>query len=231
MSKKVSVLIPVYNGEKYIAAAIESVLAQTYRDFELIVVDDGSADASFEAASAFPEAVCFRKAHEGVAAARNFALGKASGEYIAFIDADDLWTPDKLEKQMAYLAANPSCRIVFCRYKNFADAGEESLTPAQRKLFEKEIDYCLTAACIRKDLFAEYGDFRTGVAYAEDTEWMARVIMGGVDVSHRIDEFLYLRRIHENNITLAHYGAGNRAFYAELAASIRMRMKNGEGKK
>ncbi len=103
----VSVVIPAYNAAKYIGETLESVRAQTFRDHEIIVVDDGSADNSLDIAAGFGSIVCLRQPNRGAAAARNAGIRAARGEYIAFLDADDLWLPGKLEKQMAYLEANP----------------------------------------------------------------------------------------------------------------------------
>ena len=225
---EVSVLIPVYNCEKYLGAAIESVLAQTYTDFEIIVVNDGSTDRSSEIAASYPSVRFFDQEHRGIPLTRNFAISKAEGEWITFLDADDLWAPEKLEMQMQYLGEHPDRDIIFCRYRNFTEIPDDQLTPGQKKLLDKEIDQCLTAACIRKSLFERFGGFNPDCAYAEDTEWTARLIMGGIDVSGRLEQFLYLRRVHTGNITLAHNETDNQAFYASLADSIRSRLRKGK---
>ena len=230
MMPRVSVLMPVYNCEPYIARAIESVFEQTYRDFELIVADDGSTDRSGEIAASFPEVRYYARPHSGISPTRNFLLEKVKGEWIAFLDADDLWTPDKLALQMAYLDAHPDCEIIFCRYRNFTDIPDEELSPAQKNLLGREIQNYLPGAVMRKELFDRFGNFSPSCAYGEDTDWTARLIMGGIDISQRLEEFLYLRRVHAGNISLAHSGSGNQSFYAGLAASIRRRMQEEKGK-
>jgi glycosyltransferase involved in cell wall biosynthesis len=101
----VSVILPVRNRERSIARAIDSVLAQTYRDFELIVVDDGSTDSSADIAATYGDALTLlRRPAEGAYAARNAALARASGELIAFADSDDAWLPRKLELQVPLLS-------------------------------------------------------------------------------------------------------------------------------
>ena len=95
----VSIITPVYNGEKYLLEAIESALAQTYKNFELLIVNDGSTDNSKSIISAYlsnPKIRYFEQQNAGVAAARNLALRYANGKYIGFLDQDDLWLPDKL---------------------------------------------------------------------------------------------------------------------------------------
>ena len=228
---RVSVLMPVYNCESYINKAIESVLDQTFQDFELIVVNDGSFDKSGEIASSYPQVRYFDRPHKGIPETRNFAVSKAEGELITFLDADDLWAPEKLEHQVRYLDEHPDCYIIFCRYQNFSDIPEDEMTEKQRKLLGREIDKCLTAACMRKSLFDRIGDFSLTCPYGEDTEWSARLVLAGVDISKRLEEFLYLRRIHNDNITLAHNETDNQAFYSSLADSIRMKLRKGGLKK
>ncbi len=115
--KKVSVIIPVYKVEKYIAATVQSVLEQTYKNFELLIVDDGSPDRSIEICQQFtdPRVKILRQENRGVAAARNTGIRAAQGEYIAFLDADDLWVPHKLEAHVEHLNSSPQVGVSFCR--------------------------------------------------------------------------------------------------------------------
>src|ERR1044072_7097933 len=103
----VSVIIPVYNGARFLLAALESVFAQTYRPFEVIVVDDGSADDSGRIAQSFSGVHYIRQANQGVAAARNTGIEAARGEFYAFLDQDDLWTPEKLRLQIQHMLNHP----------------------------------------------------------------------------------------------------------------------------
>jgi glycosyltransferase involved in cell wall biosynthesis len=115
---RVSVVLPIFNGERYLAQAIESVLAQTYSNYEILAVNDGSKDSSGEIAQAYLHTNKIRyleQVNAGVANARNTAIANASGEFIAFLDQDDLWAPDKLANQVAYLASNPDVALVHCR--------------------------------------------------------------------------------------------------------------------
>jgi glycosyltransferase involved in cell wall biosynthesis len=115
--KKVSVIIPVYKVEKYIAATVQSVLNQTYENFELLIIDDGSPDRSIEICQQFTDAriKIIRQPNRGVAAARNTGIRQAEGEYIALLDADDLWVPQKLEKHVEHLDNSPEVGVSFCR--------------------------------------------------------------------------------------------------------------------
>ncbi|MDR1742525.1 MAG: glycosyltransferase, partial [Dysgonamonadaceae bacterium] len=119
---KISVLIPTYNCANYIAEAIDSVLAQNYDNIEIIVVDDGSTDGTadvienllgFQNLTGLNTIKYFRQPHSGISAARNFALSKATGELIAWLDADDRWSAGKLAAQLNYLEENPDCKMSF----------------------------------------------------------------------------------------------------------------------
>src|SRR5207245_5342110 len=108
----VSVIIPCYNQAHFLGEAIESVLAQSYPHFEIIVVDDGSTDNTEEVAGSYPEVRCLRQANQGQAAARNVGLGQSCGEYAVFLDADDRLMPEALAVGLAGFAAHPDCAFV-----------------------------------------------------------------------------------------------------------------------
>lgn len=111
---RVSVIMPVYNAARTIAQALDSAFAQTFSDFEMIVADDGSTDALEEALSPYRDRLKFlRQNHSGIAAARNAGVAAARADYIAFLDADDLWMPERLAKTVAVLDADPGCVLVF----------------------------------------------------------------------------------------------------------------------
>jgi glycosyltransferase involved in cell wall biosynthesis len=118
----VSVVIPAYNAERYIDGALESVFQQTYRHVEIIVVDDGSRDATRSKVHAYANRVWYlEQANAGVGSARNRGLEVALGDYIAFLDQDDLWRPEKLEVQLEVAARNPESGLVACdgvRFEN-----------------------------------------------------------------------------------------------------------------
>ena len=223
---RVSVLMPVYNCEPYIGKAIESVLDQTFQDFELIVVNDGSSDKSGEIASSYPQVRCFDRPHKGIPETRNFAVSKAEGELITFLDADDLWAPEKLSLQVKYMTGHPDCGIVFCRFRNFTDIPGELRTDRQKELLRAEFSTYLPGACIRKELFDRFGVFSESCAFGEDTEWEARLRLARIDLTHCIDKELYFRRVHEQNITLTHPDMDESARYAIMAQAIRKKWRN-----
>jgi glycosyltransferase involved in cell wall biosynthesis len=146
---EVSVVIPAYNAEKYLAETIRSVLDQTYNSYEVIVVDDGSSDGTLEVARSFePRIKALAKSNGGPASARNLAIRNSRGAYIAFLDSDDLWTPDKLERQIALLENNPAVGLTYSEALMFTeDKGE-------RKVGER-IGFTLNPS-FRSLLFGDY---------------------------------------------------------------------------
>jgi len=113
----VSIIIPVYNVEQYIAETIKSVLAQTYQDFEIIIVDDESPDRSIAICQSFtdPRIRIIQQKNRGAAGARNTGIRQSQGNYLALLDSDDLWLPEKLECQLQHLQTHPDVGVSFCR--------------------------------------------------------------------------------------------------------------------
>jgi hypothetical protein len=126
--KKVSVIIPVYGVEKYVADAVSSVLQQSYINLELIIVDNGSPDRSIEICQQFhdPRIQIIRQENRGPSGSRNTGIRHAKGDYIAFLDGDDIWHPDKLTKHVHHLESDPQLGISFC-YSAFIDIHGRSL--------------------------------------------------------------------------------------------------------
>lgn len=115
----VSVIIPAYNSGAFIAAAIDSVMRQTRPVSEIIVIDDGSTDSTREIVAAYPQIKMFSQNHQGPSAARNAGIHQARGQWVAFLDSDDLWYPEKIEKQLTALAAHPSAAFSFSTLTSF----------------------------------------------------------------------------------------------------------------
>jgi glycosyltransferase involved in cell wall biosynthesis len=120
----VSVIIPTYNSERYIRDTLASVFAQTYSNFELIVIDDGSSDETVSLLQTYGDRVCLvAQPNQGPAAARNHGLRLAKGELIAFLDSDDLWLPEKLDKQVRFMQQHPDCGLISTEMSTFNDSG------------------------------------------------------------------------------------------------------------
>lgn len=224
---RVSVIIPTYNRAAYLPEALASVRAQTFKDYEIVVVDDGSTDSTADLLAGDADVRYIACEHAGVAAARNRGVAEAQGEFIAFIDSDDLWLPEKLERQVSYLDAHPDAQLVFCEYKNYFDNPNLADEPAAAALLQVHIQEYLASALIRASVFDAAGCFQEGLAIGEDTEWTQRLQVLKVDLTHKLPEVLYRRRIHGANCMLT-YGLGERPSRAEvLAASIRNARRRG----
>ena len=156
---KVSVIIPVYNMERFLPDAVNSALGQSFQDFEIIIVDDSSTDSTLNVANGFAKkdkrVIVLMQEHKGTYAARNFAIIKSRGEYIAMLDADDIWEKDHLKDSIAFLDKNPDIPLVFSRRKNFAETPDrERKAKRLDKLFEANI-----ANLFRKAKFSRDGKF------------------------------------------------------------------------
>lgn len=136
----ISVVIPAYNAEKTIRNTIESVLNQTFSDFELIVINDGSTDATLEKVQAIqdPRVRLLSQSNSGAQRSRNKGLAEATGEYIAFLDADDLWTVDKLEAQLSALKANPDAAVAYS-WTDFVDSDGQFLRHARQTTLNGDV--------------------------------------------------------------------------------------------
>jgi glycosyltransferase involved in cell wall biosynthesis len=197
----VSVILPVYNGERYVRAALESVFAQTYRPLEVIVVDDGSTDGTPAAVRAFPDARYVRQPNRGPAAARNAALGLARGELVAFMDHDDLWTPDKLGVQVAHLAQHPSLAGVVAHFRHFLsdDVGEMPRLPEARFRGDR-VGWCTPTLVVRRAVFDQVGLFDQTYRIGHDTDWFFRARERGFPLGV-VRDCLVLKRTHNSNLT------------------------------
>ena len=195
----VSVIIPVYNGARFLHAALESVFAQTYRPFEVIVVDDGSVDDSGIIAQSFPEVRYIHQANQGVAAARNNGIEAARGEFYAFLDQDDLWKPEKLERQIDYLQSHPEIGYTLTQQQFFLEPGA-ALPPWFRKdlLAAVHTGWVLGTLVVRRTIFERVGNFATGYSAANDSDWFFRAKAAEIPMAV-VPELLLRKRIHEAN--------------------------------
>jgi glycosyltransferase involved in cell wall biosynthesis len=195
----VSVIIPVHNGGRFLRAALESVFAQTYHPFEVIVVDDGSTDDSGVIAQSFPEVNYIHQTNQGVAAARNNGIAAAQGEFFAFLDQDDLWTTEKLKLQIAYLLSHPDVGYTLTQQQFFLDPGATIPTWFRRELLaEAHTGWVLGTLVVRRTAFEKIGNFATGYSAANDSDWFFRAKAAEVPMAV-VPELLLLKRIHGGN--------------------------------
>lgn len=183
MTVRVSVIIPVYNRGQWIAEAVESVLIQDYEPLELIVVDDGSTDATPGVVSSCCGHVrLIRQANSGVSAARNRGVASARGDWIAFLDSDDYWLAGKLAAQVQFFLKNPDIRI--CQTEEFWIRKGKRVNPGRRHqkkagmIFEDSLRLCLispSAVMMHRSLFEEHGGFNEDLPACEDYDLWLRV--------------------------------------------------------
>jgi glycosyltransferase involved in cell wall biosynthesis len=195
-----SVIIPVRNSEQYLAEAIESALAQTYEPVELIVVDDGSTDQSADIARS-NKGICYLyQSHQGVAVARNRGVAASQGEFIGFLDADDIWLPDKLKVQIEHLLEHPNMGYNLCRIENFLDPRLDLHQGASYHPLAME-EISITSLIVRRKVFHQIGGFDSSYEVGSDFEWVTRAKDRGVSMTI-LPEVLVRRRLHEANLSL-----------------------------
>ena len=196
----ISVIIPVYNYELYLAEAIESVMAQTYRPIEVIVIDDGSTDNSAEVAKRFsPPVKYFYKNHCGAGAARNHGVDLAQGSFLAFLDADDIWMQDKLTLQIAVFQSNPGVDFVFGHVQQFISP--ELDDNHKNKIYcpaEKMPGFVASTMLIKRESIVSAGAFETNLQIGEFIDWYLKAKEYGLK-SIMLPDVVSKRRIHANN--------------------------------
>ncbi len=212
-----SIVIPAYNAAAFLAEAIESALAQTYRPLEVVVVDDGSTDDTAAIASRYldhREVVLVRQENRGLAGARNRGVAESHGEVIGLLDADDIWMPEKCATAMNYLRQNADvgwvttdCYLMYDdtrtdkRYfgDQIADAFPEA-DNAEQLRWIAQANFMSVACLIRRDLFEAFGDFDVRRRRAEDYDLWIRFMLGGALVG-RISEPLGWYRLREDSLS------------------------------
>jgi glycosyltransferase involved in cell wall biosynthesis len=201
-SNLISVIIPVYNCEKYIAEAIESVLSQTYKAYEIIVIDDGSEDNSAAIIKSFPNVQYYRQKNRGLAAALNTGLSKVTGNFISFLDSDDIWVKNKLEKQIQKLNEDKTIEGIFSYHKRFYSTENGQLTESELADTKRILPAFFKAALlIRKESFFKVGLFDESITMGDFLDWYRRAMDLGIKMEI-LKQVLFFRRIHNANSSL-----------------------------
>lgn len=196
----ISVILPVFNTENYIADAIDSILKQTSPVSEIIVVDDGSTDSTVEVVKNYGSNLkLFCQSNKGAAAARNTGIRNAAGDFLAFLDADDLWIKDKINRQLIEFYTHPELHIVFGYVEQFVSPELDKVTQSRLKAELKQIPgYHVGTMLIKKEAFKKVGFFDEKYQLAEFIDWFSRARNMNLKFS-MVNDILMKRRIHETN--------------------------------
>lgn len=186
---KISVVIPFYKRELVIGETLASVFNQTYQPFEIIVVDDASGEDSLNHLIQYVPKIKLVSSprNGGVSNARNTGVAVAQGDYIAFLDSDDLWAPDKLAKQVAHLEANPDCTVVHCGCVNFFPDGSEKtyINKPVRLNLEHLVEgshVMFSSVLMQRSLYIKSHGFNPKFRQTEDYEYSFRLIKSGYNI-------------------------------------------------
>ena len=197
---RISVLIPVFDGERYLGEAIASALAQDIRPLEVVVADDGSRDGSAALARSFGGAVrVVEQPHAGIGAARNRLVREAAGDLLAFLDADDRWLPGALAAHLAALAAAPAAAMAFGLVRQFVSPELPERERARLVCPDAPAPgFVPGAALIRRNAFTRAGVFRTDLRVGEFVDWLMRARDAGLAETTHVTVVLE-RRLHDRN--------------------------------
>lgn len=207
----VSIIIPMYNCEKFIQETLDSVLSQTYKNFEVIAVNDGSTDGTLQIVSQIAKSdnriICISQDNSGVSASRNKAIQLSKGEYIAFLDHDDIWLPDKLENQVPFFQQNSKIGFVFSNAIYFNEEGKNTLlyrkSPPTGRIFGKLLMHsflCVSTVILRRDcLFGLKELFDNRLCLGEELDIFLRLLYKW-DAAY-VDKTLVRYRLHRASYT------------------------------
>jgi glycosyltransferase involved in cell wall biosynthesis len=200
----ISVIIPVFNGDKYLGEAIESILSQNDFRLEVIVVDDGSTDNTAKIVESFDSSVrYYYQMNAGPAAARNHGIKLTQGDFFAFLDADDLWTADKIKLQWNAFKEHPDLDMAFCHVQQFFSP---DLAQSEKDRIDIPVEimpgYHVGTMLIRRNSFFRVGLFREELRIGDTIDWYARSTELKLN-SIMLPDILMKRRIHKTNLGIS----------------------------
>jgi glycosyltransferase involved in cell wall biosynthesis len=198
-SPTVTAIIVVRNGERFLADALQSIGAQSRQPDEIIVVDGQSTDRTAQISQAFPGVRYLLQEDLGIANARNLAIRATTGDFIAFLDADDLWTPDKLHVQFTFMQANPQLMYTTTLLRLFYEPGTSPRPGFQEEGFTQGIEGRFPGTMLaHRAVFDQVGPFDPALSIAFEVDWFARA--QDMDIpSALVNRVLLHKRIHDNN--------------------------------
>jgi glycosyltransferase involved in cell wall biosynthesis len=201
VSVRVTCVVPVHNGERYLAETLQSILAQTHGPLEVIVVDNGSTDASAAIARSLGDAVkVFQQEDRGPAGGRNRGVREARCDLVAFLDADDLFHADKIERQVARFAARPELDVSLCTAENFWEPGMEEESARYEAHGKTRGAYAFGTMLARRDVFERVGILDETLLHGDQIEWFMRVRDAAL-VVETLPDVLVSRRMHSESLS------------------------------
>jgi glycosyltransferase involved in cell wall biosynthesis len=224
----VSCIVPVFNGERFLREALDSILAQTYRPVEIIVADDGSTDGTAALVADYGDQLRYLfQLNAGTAAACNLGLQAAQGNFMAFLAADDLWHRDKLIRQIERFEARPELDVCVTHVQNFwiPALKEEAERFRNHRISQPLPGYVPQTLLARRALFETVGHFNIALRHADSTDWFLRVIEHGAVIDILPDALVY-RRIHQSNLSRRMASASRQEYVELVKATLERRRRH-----
>lgn len=212
---RVSVILPVFNGEQFLAQSLNAILEQDYPSLEIIVADDGSTDSTPEVVQRYPTVRYVRQENAGPSAARNAGIAISTGDYVTFCDCDDLYHPGKVSAQVRHLEANAECGCVMVRHHTVIEPGTEPPPWIEKDDGGVQVQ----SAMVPRQVIDNVGGYNPEYRMSENMEWLGRIKTAGFGIDV-IDEILVERRLHGSNASYS-----RRGLQTGLLASLRSRIE------
>ena len=197
----ISCIVPVYNSERFLGETLDSILAQSYQSLEVIVIDDGSTDNTAKIAQGYGDRICYQwQPNRGSASAKNHALRLAVGKFVAFLDADDLWLPEKLKRQMALFRDHPNTDLCFTQFQNFwmPEREEEARKYSKHPLSQPLSAWSIATLLTYRSIFERFCSFDEELRGNENMIWFLNAARQGARIEI-VNEVLMRRRLHGGN--------------------------------
>lgn len=198
----VTVIMIVKNGERFIKEALQSVFAQNYRPIEILVIDGKSTDKTCEIANSFEEIRILTQQDFGVSDAYNQGINDASGEFVAFLSHDDIWTSDKLSVQIKYMNEHPQLLYTNAHIEYFIEPGSGIPDGFRKEWLHGPLPARIMETLVaRKQVFEKVGVFNTSLNTAEDVDWYSRAASMEIP-TYMIEKVLLHKRVHDRNVSM-----------------------------
>lgn len=216
----ISIIVAAKNAERFLPQALDSIAAQDYDNYEIIVVDGQSTDNSIAIAESYPKVTCVTQLGMGYANAWNTGIAFARGQFIAFLDSDDIWIPDKLSSQMAIFESKPRTEFVFGRVRFFLEPGCLLPNGFRSDVLEgSHLSPMTGTLMLRRSILDRVGPFDEHLKIASDIPWIAK--LRETAVAEHVDKVLLNKRLHGSNLG---HTTSLRLFQRELLAVMKQRI-------